>query len=401
MDYNSMIAKKIVRMRESSTIAISQKANTLRKQGINVISLAVGEPDFDTPAHIKNKAVESINDGFTKYTAVDGIDDLKQAICHKFKAENDLVYSPSEVIVSCGAKHSLYNLAQVLLEPDDEVIILAPYWVTYPAQVELAGAKAVIIDTSTSKDLMVTRQELEAWVTPRTKAMMLNNPCNPSGKVYSREELEIIADAAVRNNFFIISDDIYEKFVYGETQHVSVASFSEDVKARTITVNGVSKTYAMTGWRIGYAAGPQPIINAMKKVQGQITTNPASMCQYAATEALTGPQNDVVQMKTEYQKRRDFIVEALNAITGVDCRMPEGAFYVFPDISNLLQKKSGDEVIGDSIRFCSYILDEAQVALVPGNAFGCDNFVRLSYATDMESIKEAMERIKAAVEKLK
>jgi aspartate aminotransferase len=401
MEYENMIAKKIGRMGESSTIAISQKANTLRKQGINVISLAVGEPDFDTPVNIKNKAIESIHDGFTKYTAVDGIDDLKQAICHKFKAENDLVYSPSEVIVSCGAKHSLYNLAQVLLEPDDEVIILAPYWVTYPAQVELTGAKAVIIDTSTSEDLMVTRQELEACVTPKTKAIMLNNPCNPSGKVYTEEELGIIADAAVKHNFFIISDDIYEKFVYGDAKHVSVATFSEEVKSRTITVNGVSKAYAMTGWRIGYAAGPQPIINAMKKVQGQITTNPASMSQYAATEALMGPQDDVAQMKTEYQKRRDYIVEALNSIDGIDCRMPEGAFYVFPDISNLLQKKCGDEVIGDSIRFCSYILDEAQVALVPGKAFGCDNFVRFSYAADMESIKEAMERIKAAIEKLK
>jgi aspartate aminotransferase len=401
MDYDNRIAKKIGRMGESSTIAVSQKARMLRQQGINVISLAVGEPDFDTPENIKKKAVESINDGFTKYTAVDGIDDLKKAICHKFKEENDLEYSPSEVIVSCGAKHSLYNLSQVLFEQNDEVIILAPYWVTYPAQVELAGAKAVIIDTSKSENLMVTRQELETCLTPKTKAIMLNNPCNPSGKVYSRDELNIIADAAVRNNIFIISDDIYEKFVYGETQHVSVASFSEEVKARTITVNGVSKAYAMTGWRIGYAAGPQPIINAMKKVQGQITTNPASISQYAATEALMGPQDDVIEMKTEYQKRRDYIVEALNTIAGIDCRMPEGAFYVFPNISDLLLKKSGDEVIADSIRFCSYILDEARVALVPGKAFGCDNFVRLSYATDMESIKEAMERIKSAIEKLR
>ena len=401
MDYDSMIAKKIRRMGESSTIAISQKANLLRQKGVNVISLAVGEPDFDTPANIKNKAVESINDGFTKYTAVDGIDDLKQAICHKFKEENNLDYSPSEVIVSCGAKHSLYNLAQVLFEQDDEVIILAPYWVTYPAQVELTGAKPVIIDTSTSENLMVTRDELETCLTSKTKAIMLNNPCNPSGKVYGKEELDIIADAAVRNNIFIISDDIYEKFVYGEAQHVSVAAFSEEVKARTITVNGVSKAYAMTGWRIGYAAGPQPIINAMKKIQGQITTNPASMSQYAATEALLGPQDDVDQMKAQYQKRRDVIVEELNTIAGVDCRMPEGAFYVFPNISDLLKKKSDDGIIGDSVRFCSYILDEARVALVPGKAFGCDNFVRLSYATDMASIKEAMDRIKSAVDKLK
>jgi len=225
MDYENFIAKKIRRMGESSTIAISQKANLLRQQGVNVISLAVGEPDFDTPANIKNKAIASIKDGFTKYTAVDGVDDLKKAICHKFKQENDLDYSPSEVIVSCGAKHSLYNLAQVLFEQDDEVVILAPYWVTYPAQVELTGAKAVIIDTSTSENLMVTREELEACLTSKTKAIMLNNPCNPSGKVYSKAELGVIADAAVRNNIFIISDDIYEKFVYGEAKHVSVATF--------------------------------------------------------------------------------------------------------------------------------------------------------------------------------
>ena len=248
---------------------------------------------------------------------------------------------------------------------------------------------------------MVSKQELETCLTSKTKAIILNNPCNPSGKVYRKEELEIIADAAVGHNILIISDDIYEKFVYAEANHVSVATFSEEVKARTITVNGVSKAYAMTGWRIGYAAGPSPIINAMKKVQGQITSNPASISQYAASEALSGPQNDVDQMKTQYQKRRDYIVAELNSIAGVACRMPEGAFYVFPNISDLLKKKSDDGVIGDSVRFCSYILDEARVALVPGKAFGCDNFVRLSYATDMQSIREGIERIKLAVSKLR
>jgi aspartate aminotransferase len=401
MEYDSMIAKKIGRLGESSTIAISQKANLLKKKGVDVISLAVGEPDFDTPANIKKKAVESINDGLTKYTAVDGIDDLKKAICHKLNEENNLDYSPAEIIVSCGAKHSLYNISQVLFEQDDEVIILAPFWVTYPAQVELAGAKPVIIDTSASENLTVTKQELDACLTSKTKAIILNNPCNPSGKVYSQNELEIIADTAVRNNIFIISDDIYEKFVYGKARHVSVATFGEEVKARTITVNGVSKAYAMTGWRIGYAAGPLPIISAMKKVQGQITTNPTSISQHAATEALAGPQDDVDQMKTQYQKRRDYIVKALNSIESVSCRMPEGAFYVFPNISNLLKKKSEDAVIGDSVRFCTYILDEARVALVPGKAFGCDNFVRLSYATDMPSIREGIERIIFAVNKLR
>jgi aspartate aminotransferase len=400
MDYSNMIAKKISSMRESSTIAISQKANLLRKQGVDVISLAVGEPDFDTPENIKQKAVDSIKAGFTKYTPVDGVDDLKASICQKLKRENNLDYSPAEVLVSCGAKHALYNITQVLFEKNDEIIILAPFWVTYPAQVELTGAKPVIIDTSASKDLMVSARDLKACLTPKTKAILLNNPCNPSGKVYSKQELEIIAKAAVENNIFIISDDIYEKFVYGDAEHVSAATLGDEVKARTITINGVSKAYAMTGWRIGYAAGPQPIIEAMKKVQGQVTSNPTSISQYAASEALLGPQNDVEQMKNQYQERRDYIVKELNDIEGISCRMPEGAFYVFPNISNLFAKKTDSAEISDSISFCSYILDEARVALVPGKAFGCDNFVRFSYATDMQSIKEAMERIKSAVDKL-
>ncbi len=400
MEYHRIIAKKITSMRESSTIAISQKANLLRKKGVDVISLAVGEPDFDTPDNIKQKAIDSIKAGLTKYTPVDGVDDLKEAICQKLKRENNLDYSPAEVLVSCGAKHALYNITQVLFEKNDEIIILAPYWVTYPAQVELTGAKPVIIDTSASENLMVSARELNACLTSKTKAILLNNPCNPSGKVYSKQELEIIADAAVENNIFIISDDIYEKFVYGDAEHVSAATFGDEVKARTITINGVSKAYAMTGWRIGYAAGPQPIIDAMKKIQGQVTSNPTSISQYAASEALLGPQNDVDQMKNQYQERRDYIVKEINTIEGISCRMPEGAFYVFPDISNLFAKKADSAEISDSISFCSYILDEARVALVPGKAFGCDNFVRFSYATDMQSIKEAMQRIKSAVDKL-
>jgi aspartate aminotransferase len=400
MDYSQMIAKKIKSMRESSTIAISQKANSLRKQGVDVISLAVGEPDFDTPDNIKQKAVDSITAGYTKYTPVDGVDELKASICQKFKRENNLDYSPADILVSCGAKHSLYNITQVLFEEDDEVIVLAPYWVTYPAQVELTGAKPVIIDTSASGDLMVSASELKARITPKTKAILLNNPCNPSGKVYSETELEIIAEAAVEYNIFIISDDIYEKFVYGGVKHVSMATFGEEVKARTITINGVSKAYAMTGWRIGYAAGPKPLIDAMKKVQGQVTSNPTSIAQYAASEALSGPQDDVDQMKRQYQERRDYLVAALNEIEGVSCRMPEGAFYVFPDISSLFGKRADAVEIRNSIHFCSYILDEARVALVPGVAFGCDNFIRFSYATDLQSIKQAMQRIKTAVEKL-
>ena len=400
MEYDKMMTDRIKRLKESTTIAIAQKANSLRKQGLDVISFAVGEPDFDTPDNIKEKAVEAIKNGFTKYTPVDGIDELKKAICFKFKRDNNLDYSPSEIIVSCGAKHSLFNICQVLFEKDDEVIILSPFWLTYPDQVALAGARPVIIDTSKSEDFTVTANELDEFVTSKTKAIILNNPCNPSGKVYSAQELEIITRTAIDNNLFIIADEIYEKLIYDGSKHVSVAALSEEAKKRTITVNGVSKAYAMTGWRIGYAAGPQPIIGAMKKIQGQSTTNPVSIAQYASIEALLGPQNDVDRMIKQYQKRRDYLVKELNSIEGVSCRMPEGAFYVFLKIDNLFNKKLGESVANNSIGFCSYILDEALVALVPGNAFGCDNFVRLSYATDMQSIIEGVKRIKKAVNKL-
>jgi len=400
MEYSNILTKKIKKLREPSTIAIAQKARSLRKQGLDVISFAVGEPDFDTPDNIKEKALEAIKNGFTKYTPVDGIDRLKEAICSKLKGDNDLDYSPSEIIVSCGAKHSLYNICQVLFEKDDEVIILSPFWLVYPGQVALAGARPVIIDTSKSEDFTVSANELNEFVTTKTKAIILNNPCNPSGKVYSTQELEIISRTAIENDFFIIADEIYEKLVYDGAKHVSVAALGKEAKDRTITVNGVSKAYAMTGWRIGYAAGPQPIIGAMKKIQGHSTTNPASIAQYASVEALLGPQNEVENMRKQYQKRRDYMVSEINSIEGVSCGMPKGAFYVFLKVNELFNKKVGESAINDSVSFCSYILDEARVALVPGKAFGCDNFVRLSYATDMQSITEGIKRLREAVNKL-
>ncbi len=401
MDYDRMLTQKIKNMSESPTIAIGEKAKKLKENGIDVISFGVGEPEFDTPENIKEKAVEAIQAGFTKYTPVTGIDELKKAICKKLEHDNMLDYSPSEIIVSCGAKHSLYNISQVLLEKDDEVIIFAPYWVTYPAQVALTGAKPVVIDTTKFDDLTIPKRELNKYLTPKTKAIILNNPCNPSGKVYSREELEVIAQIATDNDIVIVSDEIYEKYIYEDVPFMSIASLGKDVKDRTITVNGVSKTYAMTGWRIGYAAGPQKIVDAMRKLQGQVISNPVSIAQYAAAEALSGPQDGIDDRRQKYQERRDYIVNELNSIEGISCRMPEGTFYAFPKISDLFGRKSGDIIIKNSLDFCAFILDEARVAMVPGKAFGCDNFARLSYATDIQSIKIGQERIKVAIEKLK
>ena len=401
MDYDRLLTQKIKNMSGSPTIAIGEKAAELKANGIDVISFGVGEPEFDTPENIKKKAVEAIQAGFTKYTPVAGIDELKEAVCKKLKRDNRLNYSPSEIIVSCGVKHSIYNISQVLLEKDDEVIIFAPHWVTYPAQVALTGARPVVIDTTKFDDLRIPKREFNKYLTPKTKAIILNNPCNPSGKVYSREELEVIAEIATDNDIIIISDEIYEKFVYGDVRFKSIAALGQDVKDRTITLNGVSKAYAMTGWRIGYAAGPQIIIDAMRKLQGQVISNPVSIAQYAATEALNGPQDGIDDRRQKYQERRDYIVNELNSIEGINCRVPEGTFYAFPNISNLFGRKSGDIILKDSLDFCAFILDEARVAMVPGKAFGCDNFARLSYATDDRSIKIGLDRIKMAIEKLK
>ena len=400
MDYNSYIVDKIRSMGESQTIAVSEKAKQLRKQGVDVISFATGEPDFDTPDNIKEKAIASIRAGHTKYTAVAGIDELKSAICAKLKKDNHLDYTPDQVLVSCGAKHTMYNVSQVLFDVGDEVIIFSPYWVTYPAQVRLCGASPVFIDTTTSSDMAISENDLQKGISDRTKAIILCSPNNPSGKVYSEKELEIVTRLAIEHDLIIISDEIYEKLVYDDFEFVSIATLGEDVKERTITVNGVGKAFAMTGWRIGYAAGPREIIDAMRKIQGQATSNPNSIAQHAAVEALSASSASVEQMRREYQKRRDVVVETLNTIEGFSCRKPEGAFYVFPRVSALYSKGFGDRIIDNSVDLCSYLLDEAHAALVPGAAFGCDEYVRLSFATDLETIKTGLKRIRVAVEKL-
>ncbi len=303
IDHDQRISKKLNGISESFTIAISEKANSMKAKGIDIISFAFGEPDFDTPEHIKEAAIKAMRAGFTKYTTVSGITELKRAIREKFERENHLLYSDSEIIVSCGAKQALYNLSQVLLEEGDEVIVLAPYWVTYPEQIKLAGGKPVIIDTSKNEAFNLSEDELKRSITSRTKAIILNSPCNPTGKVLNKSELERIAEVCLANNLYIISDEIYEKISYEGIKPISIASLGNEIKERTIVVNGVSKTYAMTGWRIGYAAGPQKIVSMMNKIQGQVTSNPNSIAQMAAVEAINGPRESVVLMRDEFHKR--------------------------------------------------------------------------------------------------
>jgi aspartate aminotransferase len=401
IDHDQSISKRLKEISESSTIAIGEKANAMKAKGIDIISFAMGEPDFDTPEYIKEAAIKSMRSGFTKYTTVSGITELKRAIREKFERDNNLLYSDLEIIVSCGAKQALYNLSQVLFEEGDEVIVLAPYWVTYPDQIKLAGGKPVIIDTSKNEDFSLSQDELKRCITPRTKALILNSPCNPTGKVFNRGELEGIADICLANNLYIISDEIYEKISYEGINPISIASLGNEVKERTIVVNGVSKTYAMTGWRIGYAAGPQKIMSAMNKIQGQITSNPNSIAQMAAAAAISGPQESVTLMREEFQRRRAYIVNELNSMERMSCSLPGGAFYAFPDVSKLFGVRYQDKIIGDSIEFCSFLLDEARVAAVPGKAFGSDHFIRLSFATSMKNIEIGMGRIKEALNQLR
>lgn len=394
------LSSRISAIKPSPTLAITVKANALRAEGRNIISFGAGEPDFDTPVNIKMAAIKAIEEGFTKYTPVDGIVDLKDAIIQKLLKDNQLRYSRSQIVVSCGAKHTLYNLCQVLFEEGDEVIIPSPYWVSYLDMVILSGARPVILGSAESQGFKIQPDELEKTITKNTKAVIINSPSNPSGAVYTAHELEALAEILVKKGIFVISDDIYEKIVYDGRQFKNIASLSDTLKEMTVVVNGVSKTYSMTGWRIGYAAGPEEIIAAMTKLQSQNTSNPTSIAQKAAVEALTGPQDSVGEMVEEFRKRRNAIVDKLNAIPGISCMLPQGAFYVFPDVSALFGKSYKGAVISNSSDFSAYLLDEANVAVVPGVDFGHDNHIRLSYATSMKNIEEGMERIRNAVMEL-
>ncbi len=394
------LAARVAKIKPSETLAITAKANALRAEGRDVIGFGAGEPDFDTPENIKSAAIRAIEAGFTKYTPVGGTDELKDAIIAKLKRDNALEYKRSQIVVSCGAKHTLYNLAQVLFEAGDEVIIPAPYWVSYPDIVVLAGGTPVIVDTLEKDGFKMKPEQLKAAITARTKAVVINSPSNPTGAAYSPEELKALAAVLLDKEVFVICDDIYEKIMYANFPFENMATAEPKIKDRTIVVNGVSKAYAMTGWRIGYAAGPEQLIAAIIKIQSQNTSNPASISQKAAVEALNGGQGVVEKMVSEFRQRRDVIVTLLNEIDGVKCLSPEGAFYVFPNVSGIYGRSFQGKKITNSTELIDYLLDEANVATVPGAAFGNDSHIRLSYATSLKNIEEGLKRIKSAISKL-
>jgi aspartate aminotransferase len=394
-------AERVNRIKPSPTFAAAAKAAAMRAKGIEVISFAQGEPDFDTPDNIKEAAYKAIREGITKYTPASGFPDLKDAIIQKFERDNRLTYDRSQVFASAGAKLILYNLAQALFSAGDEVMVPAPYWVSYTDIVLLMDATPVVLPSSEEQGFKISPQQLKAAMTPRTRAIILNSPCNPTGATYTAEELGALAEVLLSKNILIIADDIYEKFVYDGTVFTCIASLGKEVQDHTVVVNGVSKTYSMTGWRIGYAAGPAEIMAAMDKIQTQNVSNPVSFCQKAAVEALLGPQDSVRKMVTEFDRRRKYIVGRLNAMPGITCSLPRGAFYVFPNIKGLFGKKWGTREISNSSDVTDLILEEAQVAVVAGAAFGNDNYIRFSYATSTANIEKGMDRIEEALKKLK
>lgn len=392
------LSKRVSGIKPSPTLLIDAKAKALKAQGVDIVGFGAGEPDFDTPDNIKEAAIKAIKDGFTKYTPVAGIDELKDAIIEKFKRDNGLNYDRSEIIVSCGAKHSLYNIAQALFDPGDEIIIPSPYWVSYPDQATLNDANPVIVKTG--GDFLLTPELLNGKITSRTKALIINSPSNPTGMAYNKKILGSIAEIVMKHKIYVISDEIYEKIIYDGFEHVSIASLGNDIRALTFVVNGISKSHSMTGWRIGYTAGTKEVISAMTNIQSQSTSNPTSIAQKAAVEALRGPQDFVKKMVEEFYRRRKYMVERLNRMDGVSCVMPKGAFYAFPKVSSLYGRSFQGKVIKDSYDIAGYLLEEAKVAVVPGEPFGADDYIRLSYATSMENIKKGLDRIEEALKKL-
>lgn len=387
-------------LKPSETLAVSTKAKTLRAQGRDVIDFGLGEPDFNTPENVIRAAEHAMAEGVTKYTPPVGLPELRRVISEKLKRENDLDFTPEQIVVSCGAKHVLYNLAMLLVGPGDEVMIPGPCWVTYPAQVEMAGATPVIIPTTADEDFKITGEVLRRYMTPKTRGLILNSPCNPTGTVYTPEELEDLAKVLLDTDLFVITDEIYEHIIFDGVKQISIASLDPALKERCIIVNGFSKTYSMTGWRLGYCAGPANLIEAYGRLQSQTTSNATSFAQVAGIEALTGPQDTVDMMVAEFERRRNFVVEQLNAMPGVTCNMPRGAFYVFPKIDTLYGKSAQGRAVQTSMDMADYLLDEAGVALVPGDGFCDDRYVRISYATSMESLQTGLERMHQALKRL-
>jgi aspartate aminotransferase len=390
-----MLAERARRLTPSPTLALAARARALRAQGIDVLSFTAGEPDFDTPERVKDAAVRALRDGLTKYTDAGGIPELKAAICAKLRRDSGLAYDPTEVIASVGAKHTLYNICAVLVDPGDEVIVPAPYWVSYTEQVRLCEGVPVIVPTDEARGFQLDLDALRRAVTPRTKLLILNTPNNPTGAVFPRADLERVASLALDRGFHVVSDECYDALAY-EGRVPSIAALSAEIKARTLLVNTCSKAYAMTGWRLGFAAGPREIVKAMGDLQGQCTSNPTSIAQWAAVEALGGPQDEVAKMAGEFDRRRRVIVEGLNRIPGLRCPMPQGAFYAFPDVSGWFGRRWNGQPLGGSADVTTFLLEAARVAVVPGADFGSDRHLRISYACGLEQIEEGLARIAAA-----
>lgn len=384
------IAQRVSDIGESVTLGITSKAKKMKSEGIDVVGLAAGEPDFDTPQFIKDAAVIALREGFTKYTPSSGTIELREAISKKFKADNGLDYAPSQIVVSNGAKHSLNNVFQVICEKGDEVIVPVPYWLSYPAMIKMAEAKPVFVETSAANGFLLTESSLKSRISSKTRCLILNSPSNPTGAVYDRDTMEMIARLAVKHDFIVVSDEIYEKLIYDGKKHYSIASFGKDIYDRTITVNGVSKSYSMTGWRIGYAAGPKAVMDTIANLQSHAASNPSSISQRSALAAITGDQSFIDAMRKEYEKRRDYMVSRISKFGNMTCVKPEGAFYLFCDIAGL---KMG------SIKAATLLLEEAKVAVIPGGPFGADSYIRLSFATSMDEIKKALDRIEEWVKK--
>ena len=386
----SRIAEEI---KPSGTIKISTKVKLLAREGISVIGFGMGEPDFNTPKNIADAAIKAIKDGLTKYTPTSGILELREAICEKLLGDNGLKYSPTQVVVSSGAKQVTHNLILVLCDSGDEVIIPSPYWVSYPEQVKMAGARPVYVQGTDETGFKVTPESLKEAITPRTKVLLLNSPGNPTGVVYTEEELRTLAGIAVEKGIYVISDEIYEKIIYDGIKHASPASFGDEFMNRVITVNGFSKAYAMTGWRLGYAAGPENVIKAAIRLQDHTTSCANSIAQKAAVEALRGDQTTVGLMVAEFDKRRRYIVERLGKLEGISCIMPEGAFYVFPNVTGLYRLGIAGTNVSDSTKLVDLLIEKARVAFVPGVCFGSDDHIRISFATNMDQIEEGMDRL--------
>lgn len=389
------ISERVKNINPSQTLAITAQALKMKREGKKVISFAAGEPDFDTPENIREEAISAIREGFSHYTASSGIIELKEAVIEKLKKDNRVEYKPSEIIISTGAKQCLFNTILTICDPGDEVLLPTPCWVSYTEQIKFAGAVPIFINTYQEEDFKLSAFQVEEKITSRTKLLILNSPNNPTGAVYEPEELKRIAQLLTKYNIYCICDEIYEKLIYDNAKHLSMASLSDEIKERIITINGVSKSYAMTGWRIGYAAGPEEIIKGMSKIQGHSTSNPNSIAQKASVEALNGKQDAIEEMRKAFDERRKYMVKRLNEIEGISCLTPAGAFYAFPNVSKILERgiEYNGKKISNSFGLSNFILKEAEVALIPGSAFEAEGYLRLSYTASLEDIKEGSDRL--------